>query len=223
MKKIYEHANQKQFTIYKVTNLLNNEVYIGSTTKSLKKRRKQHLRRSLEKDYSKFSAALGAYCTELFSWKEIDFATNLNELALKEKMYIKKFGAIENGYNKNSGGGFKKKVYQYCTKTGSQIASYNSLEEACKAVNTIKSNISAACLGVAKTAKGSAWSYQDLDAYKVKDKRLKPVKQLSNNGLVINEFESIAKASRVTKINKNSIAKVIRGERKSAGGYLWAQ
>ena len=45
--------------------------------------------------------------------------------------------------------------------------------------------------------------------------------QLNCHSEKINQFQSVVEASKVTGINKSSIAKVLRGERKMAGGYFY--
>lgn len=58
-------------------------------------------------------------------------------------------------------------------------------------------------------------------SFKVADKRFKSVSQRSLDGQLLKEYKSIAEASRKTGINKSSIAKAVRGERKTAGGFCW--
>lgn len=48
----------------------------------------------------------------------------------------------------------------------------------------------------------------------------KAIRQLKN-GVVIKEYDSIANASRKTKIKAPHICNVLKGKRKSAGGYKW--
>ena len=55
----------------------------------------------------------------------------------------------------------------------------------------------------------------------VKDARKRSVKQYTLEGELINQFESVAEASRQTGIYKGCIAKVCRGERKQTGGFKW--
>lgn len=50
-----------------------------------------------------------------------------------------------------------------------------------------------------------------------------PVIQLDRNGVKIDRYESIGKASRITGIQRQNIEKVIKGKRKTAGGYQWIQ
>lgn len=204
--------------IYKATNTLNGEVYIGSTTKTIEERKSDHLQR-LEKDYAtKFHKALLEYGKDNFEWEEIDTAKSINELAEKEVSYISKYNSLQNGYNSDTGGGFKKLVYQF--KDDEVINIFQSLEEASNAVNKSPNSISNACLGGRLTCAGYNWANTDTFS-KREDKRVKPIIQYSLEGELLNEFKSIAIAEEETGINKSSIAKCCRGERNTAGGYIW--
>ena len=214
---------RNEMIIYKATNENTSQVYIGSTTDSLDQRKLDHNERADREEAGKFYEAIHTYGAEHFKWETIDTAENVDELALKEQQYIKEFKANEKGYNSDCGGGFKKSVYQYCTETGRQLKKFNSLEEAANAVNSSKSNISSACLGNSRSAKSFYWSYLNQEHYKTTDKRLKCVKQKSQSGKVIQEFKSIAEASRQTGISKSCIAKTVRGEKQYAGGFLWVK
>ncbi len=48
-----------------------------------------------------------------------------------------------------------------------------------------------------------------------------PILQVSPDGFVLNEFNSIAIAGRKLKISRHAIGLCIKGRRKQAGGYLW--
>lgn len=53
-------------------------------------------------------------------------------------------------------------------------------------------------------------------------KRAVPV-QMLNNGKVIAQFESANEASRQTGISQSNILRVVKGIRKTAGGYVWKE
>lgn len=53
------------------------------------------------------------------------------------------------------------------------------------------------------------------------EKTRKPVLQLSVDGNLINRFEVLNDASRITGINAAHICDVCKGKRKLAGGYVW--
>lgn len=206
--------------IYKAENVLNGEVYIGATTNSLKARKSDHLERVKREENNKFHVAMSVYGTLVFSWKQIDTADTINELADKEKQYITEYNSKEEGYNSDSGGGFKKTVYQYNISTGELIQKYDSLTEASKSINAKKQDISRACLSVNKQLNGYYWSYKNKFAPK-KDYRKRKVAKVSKKGNIIENYNSISEASKKANVNKSSIAKVCRGERKTAGGYRW--
>jgi len=208
--------------IYKVENVLNGEVYIGATTDSLKERKRDHLKRAKREENNKFHMAMSVYGTWIFSWKQIDKANSINELAEKEKQYIIKYNSKEDGYNSDLGGGFKKTVYQYNLSKGELISSYDSLESAAYSINSDKKQISKVCLSVNKTFKGFYWSYNYFEPFKPnKDERKKKILCYNLKNKIKQEFNSVSEASREVGVNKTSIAKVCRGERKTAGGFIW--
>ena len=45
--------------------------------------------------------------------------------------------------------------------------------------------------------------------------------QYDLDGNYLAKYKSASEASRLTEVNKTSIAKVCRGERSHAGGYIW--
>lgn len=209
------------YVIYKAQNLYTDEMYIGATSNSFYQRKLDHIQKATKGESNKFYEAVRTYGQEAFIWEQIDTATSIDELALKEKYYILLGNATRDGYNSDIGGGFKKTVYQYNLE-GKLVGIYNKLEDAAKAVNANRKSISAACLGKIKICKGFYWSYELIDAYsRPEDKRLKEVGQFDYKDRLMVSFSSIAQASKHTRINKSCIAKCCRGKRKSAGGFYW--
>src|SRR5690606_39683125 len=82
-----------------------------------------------------------------------------DELAQKEIYYIEAYNSVQNGYNSDRGGGFRKTIYQFELNNPKPIATYTTLEEAGDSVNASRKTISNACLGSLKSAKGYLWSY----------------------------------------------------------------
>lgn len=90
--------------IYKVTNDINNKVYIGQTTYTLEQRWANHVNASLKNvDKFHFHSAIRKYGPKHFKIEEIERCPE-SELNNKEKYYIQKFNSIENGYNISIGG-----------------------------------------------------------------------------------------------------------------------
>src|SRR5690606_36495363 len=105
-----------------------------------------HQERAKRGEFNKFHEAISTYGAEAFNWDQIDTANSKDELAQKEKQYVLEYNSKKDGYNSDSGGGFKKTVYQYQLKDGSLVNKYSNLSEAGKAINTTKQHISSACL-----------------------------------------------------------------------------
>jgi group I intron endonuclease len=103
--------------IYKVTNKINNKVYIGETIRPLYERQKEHYKNAYIKK-CKFQNALNKYNEEDFVWEiievvEADQKTLLKkQLHLKEEKWIAYYDSFNNGYNNVSkdlgiGGAYK--------------------------------------------------------------------------------------------------------------------
>tara|TARA_R110002072_G_scaffold7503_2_gene40974 strand:+ start:769053 stop:769706 length:654 start_codon:yes stop_codon:yes gene_type:complete len=211
-----------EFIIYKVENMENGRVYIGSTINSVDIRKKDHLQKASDGTGHYFHQEIATYGSEAFVWEQVDTASTSDELALKEKDYILQFDSFRNGYNSDSGGGFKKTVYQYNIDDCTLVATYDSLDSAADAVNANKKAISKACLNVNKLLNGYYWSYELKEPFVPNiDARRKMVVQMDLDGNIIAEFKSVAEAANPSGANKSSIAKCCRNEYKSASGFKW--
>ena len=86
--------------IYKVTNKLNGKIYVGQTTKSLKRRIASHY---WDHHETRFAHALKKYSRDSFDWEVIDSAESIAELNTMETFWISHFDSTnpEKGYNIN--------------------------------------------------------------------------------------------------------------------------
>lgn len=64
------------------------------------------------------------------------------------------YDTVKNGYNTDSGGGFKKNVYQYNIATRGLVDEFEGLNSAASACNASKQDISRAALGVSNEFAG---------------------------------------------------------------------
>ena len=90
--------------IYKITNKINNKVYIGCTVTSLEKRYYEHLYRCFKTDYkSKLYNSIKKYGEENFTIELIEECevSNIYEI---ERRYIKEYDSFKNGMNSTLGG-----------------------------------------------------------------------------------------------------------------------
>jgi len=152
--------SKKNYSIYKAQNEHTGEAYIGATTKSIHQRKLDHTERASRGKQGKFQEAIRTYGPEAFSWEQIDTATSIDELAIKEQHYILEYSAKEKGYNSDIGGGFKKSVYQYSIIDGLLVNKYDCLQSAGDSVSASKKAISQACLSIKQIYAGFYWSYK---------------------------------------------------------------
>lgn len=213
---------KNKYLVYKVFNEQTGQIYIGATTDSLHQRQLDHTERAFRGEPNKFHDAISTYGANAFSWEQVDTASSIDELAEKEKKYILEYKSKETGLNSDCGGGFKKTVYQYSTKDGSLVNTYDCLESAASAVSAYKNSIGNVCIGQNKTCKGYYWSYNYSVPFNPdKDLRKKQVVQYSLFGKQLAVYESVADASKQTGISKTCISRVCRKERDKSGGFIW--
>lgn len=86
--------------IYKISNKINDKVYIGQTIRPIEERFKRHINDAINNILdTHFARAIRKYGKENFYIEEIDRANSQEELNLKEQYWIRYFNSINNGYN----------------------------------------------------------------------------------------------------------------------------
>lgn len=140
----------------------------------------------------------------------------------------------EYGYNILSGGldGYDREgcsVIMYSLQ-GKYIRTFATILDACDYLNVASGgSISAACQGKRKSMYGYQWRYYTPDfsenieriSYESIPGIKKSVEQYSKEGKYIAQYASITEAAKITGVQGPDIGRVCRGERKSAGGYVW--
>ena len=91
--------------IYKITNNINNKIYIGQTIRSLEKRWKEHIFKSKSGDHMNLplARAIRKYGAENFTISLIEEVAD-EELNDREKYYINYYDSYHTGYNATLGG-----------------------------------------------------------------------------------------------------------------------
>lgn len=206
--------------IYKITNIVNNKVYIGKTLETMEKRWKEH-----QKDSSRFTdrplyRAMNKYGLENFTIEIID-EPNIDLLSERESYWIKYYKSYHHGYNATLGGDGRV-LYDYQQIVNKYIEGAlvkEVAEEFECSVDTVSKVLSLAGLDSNK------------NSYK---RKCKPLLMCDNSGNVIQKFDSRAEAASwlidngIAKTNDKdnvvaAIGRVINGQRKTAYKRLWRE
>ena len=116
--------------IYKITNNLNNKVYVGQTSKSLERRFNQHKNNYNKPYFSQLALyqAFSKYGIDNFTFEEIETVPD-DQLDEREKYWIAYYDSYKNGYNSTMGG---KAITLYEWDMDEIISLYNQYRSARK-------------------------------------------------------------------------------------------
>ena len=96
------------FNIYKISNTINDKLYIGVTTRAIEERFQEHKSRIEERNSIHLYQAMEKYGRDKFQIELICTANSREEMFEKEKYYIQYYNSYNNGYNMTlSGEGVK--------------------------------------------------------------------------------------------------------------------
>ena len=92
--------------VYKITNKINNKIYIGQTVKTITERFSKHINSVKRHSISYIHRAIRKYGKENFIIEEIEKCNSSDQLNEREIFWIKKLNSkLPNGYNLTDGGG----------------------------------------------------------------------------------------------------------------------
>lgn len=206
--------------IYKITNDVNNKIYIGKTQFSIDKRFNEHCRDAFREHCEKrpLYSAMKKYGINHF---HIELVEETNEPEEREKYWIEYFGSFKYGYNATMGG------------DGKQI--FNHQEIVKFLLNKPYANQAAIHFGCSNDlvyliAKENQISLKNESNEKLK-LNSKKVYQYDKHLNLLNSFNSTVEASKWCYENKvckslNSgvrahIGECANGKRKTAYGFIW--
>ena len=209
--------------IYKITNDINNKVYIGKTVKSIEKRWKEHCIDSKKTILEKrpLYSAIKKYGIEHFHIEQIE-ECNENNLSDREIYWIEQYGSFKNGYNATLGGEGKKYVDYDMVEYNYKI--YQNMKKVAEIMNISTDTVSY----VLKERKIPVKTTQQMN----KEKFGIPVTCYNKKTKeIIKTFSSIGEAAnwlidnKLTNCKFNTIryhiSEVKRGKRKSTAGFIW--
>ena len=195
--------------IYKITNDINQKIYIGKTEFSIEKRFKEHCRDAFRERNEKrpLYAAMRKYGIEHFHIELIEKTDNPEE---RETYWIEYYNSFKNGYNATRGG------------DGKCYADYDlilSLYNECQSIKKVH-ELTGYDFFTIRTAINNTYSIEERRKNGAKV-NWRPVARLDKNtGEILEVFSSISEAEKKYKTNRH-ICQVCAGKRKTAGGFKW--
>ena len=215
--------------VYKATNTVNNKVYIGATTRTLNKRRKDHLSRARFSAKNAryrtcwyFHEAIQTYGADKFTWEVLCEVDNTKELYKKEIEYIALYQAFGPGGYNLSIGGKGNAGYKHSKETVERMRNRRHTEES-------KQKMRVANLG----NKPSEETRQKLREHNLgkkatKETRAKMSASLKGKGtksilcIELNKvFSSLTAASKELNVPISHVSQVCNGKRRKTGGYTF--
>lgn len=227
--------------VYKITNEENNKVYIGQTTRSLKKRLYDHITKSNNGMQRKFHKAISDIGKEKFKISQICECTN-NEIAnILELYFIKKYNSIIEGYNTNmqsiisdSNRGIKNGMYGkigkksiiarpiIAIKYDDTISEWDSMNLFCNENKECDvRNVQAVAAGKRSICSNYCFFYsEEYTEEKLIEKRSKSafsrrVTLLDKDNNLIKHFKNLDEAALETNISKHAISYRIKNKNKN--------
>ena len=204
------------YEVYKVTNKVNNKVYIGITNKGAGARFKQHLFDAEHGSQYRFHRAIRKYGKENFEVSIIAFCNNADELKENEIKFISEYESMnpDKGYNMTEGGDGT--FGRVCTlETRLKISEANKGKEVSEETRKLLSELGK----VRTTGRDTYWSSGNIGA-----SRRKQVLQYDNNGNFIKEYEGVNIAAKETGINFPLIVNSLKRRNKlesKVNPYIW--
>lgn len=187
---------KKIIGIYKITNLINNKVYIGSSISimnrfSTHKRlliKNIHFNKHLQSSFNKYG--ISNFKFEIL--EDLKFIDK-NLIQEREEFNIKLYKANNSDY------GYNKRIV--CnTNLGIKFTDEH------------RENLKISHIGNKRSKEAHL---------KIIESQLKKVFQISKNGIILNEFKSIKEAEEITNISRQNISACCRNVINSAGGFYW--
>ncbi len=216
-------TEDKNYKVYKHTNLLNKKVYIGITCQDVNRRWNNG------KGYNNNPHFL--FAIQKYGWNNFEHVVLFDKLTKeqaeeKESELIQYYNSTnpEYGYNIKNGGfhpgsmpdSIKEKIGKSnLGKKRTNEAKEKMRKKALQMTDEHKRKMSEARIGVKPWNTGVVFSEEEKD--KIKGNTYIPVRCIELQKI----FKSISYASRELDIPAGNITKVCRGERHTAGGYHW--
>ena len=205
--------------IYKITNKIDNKIYVGQTIRDVEERWKDHLKKRSNCRYLK--SAINKYGVDNFEFQLvcITFDNNLDDMEIK---YIEQYNClVPNGYNLRLGGNSgrhnaetKQKISETLKKRyDNDIIRLNNPRIGKPLSEITKKKLSEAHKGKQKS--------QESINKSIISRRKNKVIQLDIDGNILNSFDSCKEAGEYIGTTTSNICMCCNGKTKTAKGFLW--
>ena len=196
--------------IYKITNTVNNKVYIGKTLGTIEKRFREHCVNSFREHCEKrpLYSAMRKYGIDKFIIEPIEETDSPDE---RERYWIEYYGSFRNGYNATIGG------------DGRPYADYGmiySLYKEVKSIRKVKDITNYDNRTIANALRAFGVTEEEKEFNRVDIHRICVAKCDKTTGEIIEVYSSIADAERANG-NTHHIADVCLGKRRTCKGFSW--
>lgn len=218
--------------IYKITNKINNNCYIGQSI-NVKQRWLEHtstafLPNRVEYKYPLYRA-IRKYGLDNFEFEILEIVNSKDNLTTQELYWYNEY---KPEYNQmiplEHTSGSKKPVYKIEKGSLKILKRYDSIRSASVAVENDESHIAAVCRGKEISAAGFHWCFEKdwFDDWKPRSRKkyyngIKVAQLDRDTKEVLQTYNSIIIASKNTGIDNSNIAKCCKNKCNHAGGYLW--
>ena len=204
--------------IYKITNNINDKIYIGKTLLSIEERFKEHCRdyKREKKEKRPLYNAMNKYGIEHFSIEQIEecLPDVVNE---REKYWIEYYGSFKYGYNATKGGDGRSYLdYDLVISTYKEL---KNATETAKKLGIYEESVR----NILKARNEYIYSSSEVNQMKLSH----IIKQYNLQGKYIQSFPSARAAAESIKGKNCShgvishITDVCKGIRKTAYGFIW--
>lgn len=208
--------------IYKITNDINNKIYIGKTLNSIEKRFKEHCKDCYKpfKEKRPLYSAMKKYGINHFHIEQIEECEE-EILSNREKYWIEYYGSFKNGYNATIGGDGKPyldydliiatyQIYKNCIDVAHHL---NISEDSVKNILKLKHEYIYTSSEVMKNKYGKV-----VNMYDKNNKYIKSFASMREAGqYLINNHLTNCKITTI----RQHISEVCNGRRKTAAGFKW--
>lgn len=210
-------------SIYKITNIINNKLYIGKTIAPIATRWSQHICEAMNQDCKGYSfilhKAIRKYGKENFHIEEIEKVEHDMLLDIREKYWINALETmIPNGYNMTFGGEGSIKidrdqVYFLWNQGLSPSEIAKRLGCSNTSVRAILSNNNTYTVqeGLNRSLTKGLPPRNDKVVYQYN----------KDTGELVATFSSIKLAAESAGVDRSCISRVCSGKRKTSAGYIW--